>query len=404
MDLIIGEGLTGSSVASYLQRMNKPYIIWAESKKDQYIDLEIISKNADHIYISPGCRINERPYSNLDRKKIKTDIEVFLNNIKTKNVIAITGTNGKSSLVSLLEYGFKKLGLNSFSLGNNEKPPLDFMDKINNDDWVILELSSFQLAWMQNIFPFKIAGITSFTPDHLNWHLDIKDYQVSKEKIFKNSIINFAPISFKTQKNHFEWPSSYQEVLMNATENEKLFLNNSKAKGPMIICLYQALKIFKKLDFKEDLIFKILSDWAPEPYKYESIYKNKINWINDSKATNVDATLAAFDCLDENKNIFCILGGLSKGQDLSRLKMIDKKASLFLAIGTAAKEIKNIFCEKAICVETIDAAFEEIKKHQKPDIVILSPACSSLDQFKNYKHRGDVFNELVNKFNEFSYE
>ncbi len=405
MDLIIGEGITGSSIKSYLSKLNKEYKVWAESKGSLESDLEIMAKDAEHIYISPGCRINEPPYSLLDKSKIKTDIEVFLKEKKIKNVIAITGTNGKSSLVNLLVHALRKLGFNSFGLGNNEVPPLNLINEIENDDWVIFELSSFQLSWMQDFFPFKVAAITSFTPDHLNWHLDLDDYKKSKEKIFKKSIVNFAPYSFQTKENHYSWPSTYLEVIKEASESELDFLlNKSFAKGPMLICLYQALKILAELNFKEKDIFDALADWRPEPYKYEVMSKFGVNWINDSKATNIDAALAAFDCLDEDKKTIAILGGLSKGQDLSRLKLIDKKASLIFAIGSCAKEIKDIFGEKAFHVETIEKCFEEMINIKNIDVVILSPACASLDQFKGYKHRGEVFKKLVNDFKGFAHE
>ncbi len=299
--------------------------------------------------------------------------------------IWISGTNGKTTTTQMINYLLK-----NSETGGNIGIPLGKLDK--NKIWV-LEVSSFQLYYTKYAKP-NIFVLLPLSEDHISWHGSFEEYKRAKlsplKRMTKRDIV-IMPKELNTQTDAFK--------ILYENENDliKYFdIQKTKFKKPFLLDELLAKAVYKILYFKE----KSLINFQIDPHKLEEFKdsKNRI-WIDDSKATNVDATFNALKRY-KNKKIHLIIGGDDKGQNFKKLfefmktlditlYIIGKKREIFI---NSAKKHKLPFIE----CEILENAVEKIDINLKEnEIALLSPACASLDQFENYKKRGEEFKNLV---------
>jgi len=404
--LVYGLGLSGKSVVKFFKK-NKinNYQVWDDKQKDllkkkRTTNLHKILNDVDYIVISPG--INPIKKKNLIKykKKIITDIDfLYLFNKDFKSIV-VTGTNGKSTTCKLISHLLKKNNFKVSLGGNIGTPILDL--EIKKNSFVVIEASSFQLAYSKFICP-DYSFLLNITTDHLDWHGNIVNYTNSKLKIFTSQQKHqFAFTSSKFKKIFKKRNFKSQLIVPNNTSYKKIkkkiknhYLKSSINDENMsfVYALSRLLKI------KQKNFIKAVGSFVGLPHRYEIFYKKRnIIFINDSKATSFEATKHA---LSNSKNIYWILGGLPKKNDKIILSRVKKNIIKCYLIGKNInffqKQIQNKlkFSITKNLKDTLIRIFKDIKLFNlKLNTILLSPAAASYDQFKNFNQRGDKFKKL----------
>jgi UDP-N-acetylmuramoylalanine--D-glutamate ligase len=439
---IIGLGKTGKSIAKYLNKINCDFIVY-DTRKDLEITKEIKKEinenkiilgefkeeyieNHDNFIVSPGIKLEKNIIEKIkiSKKNIQTDIDIF-NGKKRKNVICITGTNGKTTVTLLIEHILKNLG-NKVKAGANVGLPV--LELLSEDyEYNILELSSFQLEMTKTINS-KISLITNITPDHLDRHENFENYVILKNKIFNNAEISIFNrldnnINSKATEERYTFGADVGQSLNDfgiIKENNINYISQGKKKiisendvqligKHNFINICAALAVIKALKLDVELAAQTIKKFGCVEHRMENFLKNdNISWINDSKSTNIDSTISAIKSLD--KNIVLLMGGRSKTNDYSELeKVLKNKVDKIIFFGesknflkNALKSVKDISIannmEHAVC-EAIN--FINIKKENCEEnmYIILSPACSSYDMYKSFEERGKSFkNHAINQY------
>jgi len=307
--------------------------------------------------------------------------------------IWITGTNGKTTTTEMIHHI-----LPNSDIGGNIGIPLAKLDP-NKQFWV-LEVSSFQLHYTKYAKP-NIFVVLPLKEDHISWHGSFEEYVNAK----------LSPLQRMTQRDIVIMPKKFDKEtkaykILYENENdliEKFGFKEFKFKTPFLLDEVLAKVVYYILFFKE----ASLKDFKIDPHKLEEFtdYKNRL-WVDDSKATNVDATLNALKRYKDQK-IYLILGGVDKGQNFNELfdYMKNLNIELFI-IGENTSLFEALAKEKNISYQvpkTLQKAVNEIdKKLKSNEVALLSPACASFDQFKGYKHRGEKFKKFVNNLSKTS--
>lgn len=447
--LILGAGKTGIASAFFLLGKAKKILLSEKQKrpdnheieqlirKDVEVEFEKNSddfiKRADLIIISPGIS----PHSELVKKitsfniPIVSDIELASYFVK-KPIIAITGTNGKTTTTSLITHLLNTSGKKAIACGNIGKPLIEVLD--HNVDFYVLEISSFQIFYSPK-FSSEIAVCLNITSDHLEWHNNFEHYAETKKKLFLQqkesswAILNIGDNiikDFKTKNNVFYFSPYKKDIPLNETlpyfaflENDILrvkqkdkvhnIINKNELKIIGVHNIENALagiSVVKILDISNESIKEGLKTFQGVEHRIEFVKNvNGKEFYNDSKATNPEATIKAIEAIGEKKGkkITLILGGRDKKTDLKEMiKAINKQVNEVILFGEAKgrfqKELDNNGYNKELFIakDLNEAVSTSLKS--KTDIVLFSPACSSFDMFKNYEERGKSFKELVGKF------
>lgn len=425
--MVYGNGVSGKGAKKLLEHLDYEVILvddnTALSSEEAYKYLDEI----EFFIKSPGIPYNELIKA-VQKKEIKIidEIELAYSYIIDKKLpvklIAITGTNGKSTTTAKIADMLNFAGYKANFAGNIgvslaeivlEKPDLDF---------IALELSSFQLENIENFKPY-ISMIINLGPDHIERYSNFDEYYDTKFNILKNQdnncyfIENIDDLEIEKRRNKIKTQNITVSKFTSAdvyVEDNKIFfkdeyitnVENLSLKGihnlENILFMVATAKI---IGLENTVIKNFLSIAKPLEHRTEFFHTyGKIEFINDSKATNIDSTRFA---LEANKNCILICGGYDKGVDLKPLAELikDNVKELYL-IGTIAEKIKNLLLEinydknKIFMLENLEATLlflkEKLDKNSK-ETVLLSPATSSYDQFKSFEHRGRVFKELVLK-------
>lgn len=380
--------------------------------------------DCDLMVVSPGVPSNAEVIRNARSKKVKTISELeFASSFCKGNVIGITGTNGKTTTTSLCDYLFNECEKKSYAAGNIGLAFSEIAAIAKENEFVALEISSFQLDLIDKFKP-KVAMILNVTPDHLNrYENSVEKYASSKLRIFENQNENdFLILSkdsdllnqyFKKAKSKIFFFSTNKTVSNGCfleSDEIKFVKNNSVEfscsvsdifiKGEHNIQNAMAVIIAAKIfNLDNEKIVEALRSFKGVEHRLELIREIEgIKFVNDSKATNVDSVVVALKSFDEP--IFLILGGQDKGNDYSMIEeLVVEKVKKIYAIGSSAEKVFNYFHSK---VKTeIKKDFDEvinsaISEAREGDVVLLSPACASFDMFDNYEHRGKVFKSIVN--------
>ena len=424
--LILGFGQTGVSIAKYLHKLGISFEVM-ESRKDlkgiQWLSdhgykcsskfdvdaLEKISK----VYVSPGIPKNNPILKQADflNIEIETDIDIFLK-LHSCTKILITGTNGKTTVTSMShklfsDYLDKK---RVEALGNIGNPVLDNTDE--GIDIALIEVSSYQLELSSSISS-DIAVLLNVTQDHLDRHSSFKEYKAIKNKVFNQSklVIKGGQSSSSTEECIY-----FQEIFRDYDYcfdvlKEEWPLHDIENIKAAISILFAYLVLNQEVSFydkseRESFIkdcLRILNSFQRLPHRYEILdLKDGVTFINDSKATNVASVLKAlesvYDKFGEGRTIL-ICGGDSKGQDFEELTNISEKLLKKAYIFGIHKDLIAPFLINLTDVELVEDMQEAMKKITidavNGDVVILSPACSSIDMYKDYEERGEDFRRLV---------
>lgn len=368
---ILGAGKTSLACQTFLTKKGLAFEVVTD------IDKHKPDPNLTYIP-SPGIPFHHPLISAICTENIPllSDVDLFLK-YNHKPLICVTGTNGKTTVVHLITAALEKLGLSVGMGGNLTASALDLLSL--NADVYVLELSSFQLYYTQNLH-CHVGVLTNLTLDHQDWHQTFEHYLTAKLKLLKHSEVTVMGSDL----------GQYFQV--DYTINTKLPIIRQN-----VLFAEAALK---GLGYKLTKSFKAALEEIRLPHRQETFVARGITWINDSKATNVSATMAMLADLDiRGGSVFWILGGKLKGQaDFKPLKpCLEKSTFCVVGYGEARQTLKKIF-DFTYEHESLEAVMSWLSVKAKPgDTVVLSPACASLDQFKNFEARGDFFKAYVQR-------
>jgi UDP-N-acetylmuramoylalanine--D-glutamate ligase len=437
--LVVGLGKSGVASALFLQARGARVTV-SDSKTEDELHAEIpllldhgiavetgghgerTFRNQDLIVVSPGVPVDASPLAQARTlgETVIGEIELaaqFLN----RPVVAITGSNGKTTTTTLTGEILTSGGFPTLVGGNIGTPAISLVERSQPGNFIVLEVSSFQLETIQTFRP-RVAVVLNITPDHLDRHRTFQAYVDAKARIFENqqaddlAVLNMddpttAGLSGRTRAQVF-WFSRKKEVGKGAWVREGRILFRDQA-GPCEIMLASEIPL-KGAHNVENVLAGIcvgsLLGCQPQQIR-QAVRQLKavehrlqyvatvrgVEYYNDSKATNVDATIKALESFPAN--IHLILGGKDKGSDYTVLNdLLRQRVKRVYTIGAAAAKIEAQIkgATEVVHAETLENAVRRAAVVAEPgDIVLLAPACASFDQFQNYEHRGRVFKEVV---------
>ena len=380
--------------------------------------------NADEVIKSPGIPSTAAMIRKIEDKGIGIISEIeFAGRYDNARKVCITGSNGKTTTTSLIYHLLKQAGMN-VGLGGNIGKSYAYQVATENFDIYVLELSSFQL---DNMYDFKadIAIITNITPDHLDrYDHKMENYVKAKFRITRNMssddcfifcsddeitinhlnkiVVKAQQLPF-TQKNEVEQGAFVKDdrIVVRYKEEEcNLFLQELALGGKHNIYNSMAAALAAKaMDIDNQAIREGLATFEAVEHRLEKVLSIKdVLYINDSKATNVDAAWYALEC--QTRPVVWIVGGTDKGNDYSTLvPLVKEKVKAIICLGVDNTKIHNAFGEHIDRMYDVTSAQDAVKKAhaiaQPGDVVLLSPCCASFDLFKNYEDRGRQFKEAV---------
>lgn len=422
--VVVGLGLTGQSCVQFL--LHQGAIVSAMDSRAQIsVSLDIpfylgefdaskLSK-ADLVVVSPGVSLQTPALQQALATGVSVigDIELFAQ-FNRVPVIAITGSNGKSTVTHLVVEMCKASGLKVLMGGNIGVPALELLDI--PADIIVLELSSFQLETTQSLHVIA-ATVLNISDDHLDRHVSLENYKNIKHRIYDNAKFIVASrdekatqpqersvdISFGLSpcQQGFSWDKSTASILYQG----ELWLSSAEcllvgAHNMLNIQAAAALAILAGVSIQGIKQGARLFAGLAHRCQTVAIYKN-VRWINDSKATNVGATLAAIEGLSDTNSgrLILIAGGQGKGADFSPLEpILNTKVDMLITLGKDGDQIAALKAGSTK-VASLDEAVK-LAAHfvQANDTVLLSPACASLDMFNNYQHRGECFAKAVEQY------
>ena len=380
--------------------------------------------NADEVIKSPGIPSTAAMVQKIEEKGIGVISEIeFAGRYDSAKKVCITGSNGKTTTTSLIYHLLKQAGLN-VGLGGNIGKSYAYQVATESYDIYVLELSSFQL---DNVYDFKadIAVITNITPDHLDrYGYNMENYVKAKFRITRNmdkddcfifcsddeiTINHLNKIVVKAQQLPF---TQKGEVAQGAfIKDEKIVVRYKEQECDMFIQelalggkhnLYNSMAAAiaaKAMDIDNEAIREGFATFQPVEHRLEKVLSIKdVLYINDSKATNVDAAWYALEC--QTRPVVWIVGGTDKGNDYSSLvPLAQEKVKAIICMGLDNQKIHDAFKDVVPCMYDVTSAQDAVqtahKIAQEGDVVLLSPCCASFDLFKNYEDRGRQFKEAV---------
>lgn len=381
--------------------------------------------DCDLIITSPGVPTSSPALAKAAEKKIRIVSEIeFASWFCKGGIIAITGTNGKTTTTSLMNHTLNECGIKCYPAGNIGNAFSEIVLDVKENEYVALEVSSFQLDFADKFKP-RFSMILNITPDHLDrYENSFEKYIASKIKIIDNQDENDTYIynaddryTFQTVQNSKvkKLAFSVKKEVENGTYslNGKMFSSNQGIKEEVctitdlfikgehnVANALAVLAVAKTINLSNKKIKNTFSSFKGVEHRIEFVKEiNGVEYYNDSKATNVDSVWFALRSF--NKPLYLILGGKDKGNNYDQIRgLIEKNVKKIYAIGSSANKVYEYFKDivPTEYKQTIEGCVEAARKDASPgSIVLLSPACASLDMFDNYEHRGKVFKEAVNK-------
>jgi len=432
---VIGLGKTGIAVANFLSRQgarvtvtdSKPREQLLEPLKQLRADVKTRFENseppsdAELVVLSPGVDIHSSFLENANQTGIEIISEIELaNRFNTVPIIAITGTNGKSTCTSLIAEIISQSGKTVHAGGNLGTPFISLLDQ-GGADYRILELSSFQMEATSGLHPI-VSVILNISPDHMDRHKDFKSYVELKEKIFAHQTQNDFLILNQDDPNTCNLGKGCPaERILFSTQTEldkgiflrgnriiARFQNNeremisleslSKGMRWQVENILPAIAVALLLDVSQEAILQALKNFTVLEHRLEWVRTmNGIDFVNDSKGTNVGSVCKSLNTFD--RPIILIAGGKDKETDFSPLKSLMKeKVKHLVLIGETRDKFKGIL-NGSFGFEESDSLEEAVRlakaKAEDGDVVLLSPACASFDMFKDYEDRGNRFKTIV---------
>ncbi|QMV15334.1 UDP-N-acetylmuramoyl-L-alanine--D-glutamate ligase [Vibrio spartinae] len=428
--VVVGLGITGLSVVKYLGRYHPNLSVKVIDTRDNPPGLSELPAGvechqggwcsewlaaADLVVINPGIALSTPDIQQVIKTgtPVVGDIELFAWHID-KPVIAITGSNGKSTVTDLTGKMAAAAGLRVAVGGNIGIPALDLIDE--SVDLYVLELSSFQLETTSHL-KLKAAAFLNLSEDHMDRYRNIEGYRQAKLRIFTHAeaaIVNrddpcTFPDTFSGAVVSFSISQAADFSLQYLDECEYLVVNGR----PVIGCeqlklvgrhnlanVLTVLALLQHAGIAYEKGLDVLKSYTGLTHRCQVVEDNRgIQWVNDSKATNVASTLAALSGLTLKGTLYLLVGGVGKGADFSplapaldslnvRLCCFGRDGQQFMPLHPAAKQYETM----------ADVVADIAPQLLQGDIVMLSPACASFDQFKNFMARGDAFADLAHQY------
>ena len=383
-------------------------------------------RGQDLIVVSPGVPVDAPPLVQARSvgETVIGEVELAAQFLPGP-IVAITGSNGKTTTTTLTGEIMAAGGFPTLVGGNIGTPAISLAERANAQSVIVLEISSFQLETIQTFRP-KVAVVLNVTPDHLDRHRTFEIYADAKARIFENqqagdfAVLNAddptcVAMAARTRAQVF-WFSRLKEVERGAWvrdgnivfrdqtgQREILQLSEIPLKGAHNLeNVLAAVSAGVLMGCAPEKIRQAVHDFKAVEHRLEFVATVAgVDYYNDSKATNVDATIKALESFPAN--IHLILGGKDKGSDYTVLNdLLRQRVKRVYTIGAAAAKIESQIISaknggpELVHAETLENAIRKASAAAKPgDVVLLAPACASFDQFKNYEHRGKVFKEIV---------
>lgn len=408
----------GKIKPSFQEELQQLGVEW---EQEQHTEEKIFA--ADLVIKSPGIPDKAPVIKKLKEKSIKIISEIeFAGYYTDAKMICITGSNGKTTTTMLTYHTFKKAGLN-VGLAGNIGQSLAKQVAEENHDFYILELSSFQL---DDMFEFKadVAILLNITPDHLDrYDYQMQNYVNSKfritqnqtaadyfiynaddpiimEEIFKRKLpVNLIPFSIKTEQPKGAYLKE-EQLIINIKEQFTMSIHDLALKGKHNAQNSLASGLASRIvDIRKETIRESFSDFVNVEHRLEFVAKvHGIEFINDSKATNVNSTWFALESMD--KPTVWIVGGVDKGNNYDELlELVKAKVKAIICLGTENQKIIDSFKGVVETIVEAKSAVEAVgfgyRLAKKDEAVLLSPACASFDLFENYEDRGNQFKAAV---------
>lgn len=421
---VIGLGRSGAAAVRLAEREGAT--VYGSDSAQGGHDLDRIAR-ASLAIVSPGVPPDAPPVKAAREANVPviSEVELALWSLGKSRIIGVTGTNGKTTVTALIAHLLRGLGVNALAAGNiglalsevalQEKPP----------EWIALEMSSFQLHDTFSLNP-AVGVLTNLSPDHLDRYPGVDEYYADKDRLFVNAgpesvwVTNADDVEVlrrtsrvKGTHNRFSVAGLQVEATYDSEHEQVRLLDEplmGRAELPLIgthnvanvlaatLAVASADKAFRTAPARERLAAAVES-FKALPNRLEVVSSTSdILWINDSKATNVASALVAIEGM--TRPAVVLLGGKHKGESYAALAApLFKHAKRVLAFGEAAQLIEKDLGGR-VPLERLGSSFDEVMRRARElaapgDAVLLSPACSSFDMFKNYEHRGSEFRRLA---------
>lgn len=435
--LILGLSKSGVSVVKYAlskgafcfiyEQLKNPKIEQAISELTElgavYVDVDTVNgalENSDVIVLSPGVPINHEIAVNAKKlgKRIIGELEFgFLQ--FTPPLIAVTGTNGKTTTVTLIDAALREDGRKSCLVGNVGVPITSKIAEIDSDTYCVTEVSSFQLESV-NAFCPHVACVLNLTPDHLERHYTMENYIFLKKRIFKNqresefTVLNYDDLTVRgfsmETRGKIIWVSLIEQVDGAYVSNGNLYWKGEqviseaelrlKGKHNVYDSLF-AIACLKLVGVKTESIYKAFKNFKGVKHRTELVaQKNGISFYNDSKATNTSSTISALSMMTAPTVL--ILGGSEKGEEYFELFKKIKESTVKHVVLTGASRFNMLDAAGKVGFSdlTLTSDFDVAIKiacvfAESGDNVLLSPACASFDKFSSFEERGEHFIKVL---------
>jgi len=426
--LILGLGATGLSVVRYLHGQGITPLVMdsrqqppgADKLAAEFPDVELISGGFDCRYLVQATQIIVSPGIAIDTPEIRAaidmdievigDVELFARAIKEQNacVIGITGSNGKSTVTTLVAEMAKAAGINYAVGGNIGIPVLDLLQ--GDIELYVLELSSFQLETTHSLNCIS-ATCLNISEDHMDRYSDIEAYRQAKLRLYSQT--RFALFNREDELTKPKDPMNQNSFGLSLPDNDEWGIREGKiVHGSAEVISLQdvalvgshnhanliaAMALAYQAGIEKAAMVEVASSFTGLEHRFEMVVNlNGVSYINDSKATNVGATVAAIEGIREHLgDIILIAGGDGKGANFKPLVPVLKEVSHLITLGKDGDKIAAL-SDSSIKVDSMAEAVNKAAQLAiAGDIVLLSPACASLDMYKNFMERGDDFRQLA---------
>ena len=435
-DYVYGLNKSGESVVKLLQKKKQKFDCWDDDKKirnllkKKFPSIKFTQinksnyKNYKNLFLTPGLSFFDKKFKGFSKLNIKRDLNLYYQNLQNEKIIAITGTNGKSTTTKLIGDLLIKKYKNIFVGGNIGEPLCNSLITVQKYSHHVIELSSFQLEAIENFNP-KVSILLNLSNDHLDRYNNLKNYISAKKNIFSfgDKDINIISLDDRFSNKIFNDSSIKNKISFSIKDtNANIFYK----KGYIIDSYFYKNKKFKLSDISIDLqnnynlqnilatyivcrFLKIpikffnysIKKFKGLPYRSTIIYKSNTKLIiNNSKATNISAALVT---LENYENIYLILGGIAKEDGFDQFKKFKKNINQIYIFGKSRslinKQLNLLKISKIFnnLNQVINCIWKDISLNDKKSTIIFAPACASFDQFKNFEQRGSYFNQLISK-------
>jgi len=430
-DLVLGLGATGLSIARYLKRhdikarfldsrdappgLDELRKVWPDA--DVALGEMKLPRNINRVIVSPGVADSHDVLNKARKRKLEviSDIEIFAREAKAP-FVAVTGSNGKSTVTTLLYHMCRAAGRKVLAGGNLGEPALDLLVE-DKPEIYVLELSSFQLQRTETL-PAEVAVLLNVSPDHLDWHTDEDEYRQSKYRVYREAraavvnrdddeaaekaqgidkVVTFGldePVEgqYGIRRDDDEIYLARGDTLLIATTDMAMVGLHNQANS------LAALAAGELLGLEMPAMLQVIGEFPGLPHRMQFVArKAAVDYINDSKATNVAAAVASIESVDGI--LVLVAGGDGKGGDFSELAAaLEGKLRAAVLVGQDAEAIADALdtvMPVYFAQDMDDAVCQAAAYAESDDTVLLAPACASFDQYDNYGARGDAFHDAV---------